>query len=515
MKLAFCLLALCLSCVLTQGGERPLTLTNLLASVEAHYPAVVSALKKREAAEGKALSAKGAFDLKFKLNSRNDPLGFYENRILEALLEQPTPYRGTRLFGGWRRGDGLFPLQEEKRETQSGGEFLFGVSTPLLRDGRIDAARAGIQRTQIDVESERARVEQIRLLVQQSAAAQLLKWSAALQKQAVREKLLNLALIRDQAIRDQVDIGDKAKVDIIDNQRLIAARREGVIAARQAASEEAVNLSLYWRDDTGEPRTPDSLANGRLLETSLLGDMPPVAEALASHPMAQIFQRALEAEGVTQRLSENQLLPQLDLALSVSKDVGDGSRTKNETEFRIGALLEYPFQNRKARGNLASSRAKISAIEQELRLVIDKLRASAMVADNNIRQLNERLERLHERLERSREMRQAETDRVELQLSDLLRLNLREQDVAAAETALIDTRLELRLAELNRINAPAVDLAPVESRQRARLRESGGRPRKKLGQPPFPALHPRSRERGHGNAEELPPPFRNRTPRQP
>ncbi len=144
--------------------------------------------------------------------------------------------------------------------------------------------------------------------------------------------------------------------------------------------------------------------------------------------------------------------------MSVSKDVGDGSRTRNEAEFRIGAFLEYPLQNRKARGNLASSRANISAIEQELRLAIDQLRAAAMVADNNIRQLNERLEQLGERIERARDMQQAETDRLELQLSDLLRLNLREQDVTAAEIALVDARLELRLAELTWISALAVDL---------------------------------------------------------
>ncbi len=448
MRALACLIVLVMGGGALFGGERSLTLTNLLASVEAHYPAVISALKKKEAAEGKALSAKGAFDLKFKLNSRNGPLGFYENRILEALLEQPTPYRGTRFFAGWRRGDGLFPLQEEKRETQSGGEFLFGVSTPLLRNGNIDAARAGIQRAEIGVQAEDARVERIRLLVQQSAVAQLLKWEAASRKRAVRQELLDLALVRDKAIRDQVEIGDKAQVDIIDNQRLIATRREGVIAARQAEAEEAVKLSLYWRDDEGNPRLPATPNDDRRLELTLLGEKPPIAESIAAHPAVRVYQRALDAERVNRSLSKNQLLPQLDLAASVSKDLGDGSRTKEQAEFRIGAFLEYPFQNRKARGNLASARSAMAAIEQELRLATDQLRASALIAENNIRQIHERIAKLQERLERAREMQKAETDRVALQLSDLLRLNLREQDVTAAETDLIDTRLELRLAEL-------------------------------------------------------------------
>lgn len=442
------------------GSNSALTLTNLLTSVDAHYPSIVSALKEKEAAEGKALAARGAFDLRLKFNSRNDPLGFYETRVLEALIEQLTPYRGTRFFGGWRRGDGLFPLQEEKRETQTGGEVIFGVATPLLRNGAIDSARAGIRRTTIGVQIEQAQVDRIRLLVQQSATAQLLKWQAALRKRDVYQGLLDLALVRDQAIRDQVEIGDKAEVDVIDNQRLIAKRREIVIAARQKATAEAVKLSLYWRDHEGRPRIPDTSTNQTLLAATLLGEKPELGEALARHPELQIFDRALKAEQVTRQLSENQLLPRLDLSMSVSKDLGIGSKTKEDAELRIGAFFDFPFQNRKAKGNLDSTRAKIAAIEQKLGLMTDQLRAASHIAENNVQQINARMEQLQERLDRAKQMRKAETDRVELKLSDLLRLNLREQDVTAAETDLIDAQLELRLAELDWISALAIDLAP-------------------------------------------------------
>ena len=460
MRLIAVFALLCFGLIPVSGDEPPLTLGNLLVSVDARYPSVVAALEKKAASEGKAMSARGAFDLKLKFKSRNDPLGFYENRVMEVLLEQPTRYRGSRFFGGWRRGDGLFPFQEEKLETQSGGEVVIGVSTPLLRDGAIDEARTDILRADLGVEAEESRVARVRLLVQQSAVAQLLKWQASSRKRAVRESLLGLALVRDQAIRDQANLGDKAQVDVIDNQRLIAMRREGLLAARQKESEEAVNLSLYWRDEEGNPRVPATSPETNILTVTLLGERPPMGEALAKHPEVVIFSRALQSQRVTWQLSKNQLLPQLDLALSVSQDLGTGSKTKDETEFRIGALFEYPFQNRKARGKLETARATIAAIEEELRLLTDQLRASALVADNNIRRIIERLDQLLQRLDLARQMWKAESDRVELQLSDLLRLNLREQDLAAAETDLIDAQLELRLAELDWINALAVDLAP-------------------------------------------------------
>lgn len=445
--------------VLKSNAIETLTFTNLLKSIDQHYPSIIAALRKREVAEGNALSAQGAFDTRLKLNSRNDPLGFYETRVIEALIEKPTRYRGTRFFGGWRQGSGLFPLQEEKIETRSGGEVLFGASTPLLRNGEIDSARADLRLTSIAVKAEQVRVERVRLLVQQAATAQMLQWQAASQKRNVRQELLDLALIRDRAIRDQVNIGDKAQVDVIDNQRLIATRRAAILAASQKVTEEAIKLSLYWRDTNGRPQVPSPpLNNTNSLFLSLLGERPSLGEALAKHPEVRIIDQILKAEGVNRKFSENQLLPQLDLSVVLSKDLGFGSRTKQETEFRIGAFFELPFQNRKARGQLDSVRSRIAVIEQELRLTTDQLHAAAKIAENKIQLIQERLRQLEERLKRAQQMRKAETERVELQLSDLLRLNLREQDVTAAQTELVDGRLELRLAELDWAGALAVDL---------------------------------------------------------
>ncbi|MFT4690795.1 MAG: hypothetical protein ACI9OD_003015 [Limisphaerales bacterium] len=167
----------------------PLSLTSLLRSVDHHHPSIIAAMREQEAVEGAALSAEGAFDLRLKFNSRNDPLGFYETRVLEALIEQPTRYLGTKVYGGWRRGDGLFPLQEEKLETQFGGEILFGVSAPLLRDRNIDAARAGLQQAGMAVEAAQARFELVRLSLQQSATEKLLKLLAALENERVHRKV--------------------------------------------------------------------------------------------------------------------------------------------------------------------------------------------------------------------------------------------------------------------------------------------------------------------------------------
>jgi hypothetical protein len=49
----------------------------------------------------------------------------------------------------------------------------------------------------------------------------------------------------------------------------------------------------------------------------------------------------------------------------VSKDLGDGDKTREPTELESGVLLEVPLQVRKAEGKIASTEAKLRKLEQE------------------------------------------------------------------------------------------------------------------------------------------------------
>jgi outer membrane protein TolC len=207
---------------------------------------------------------------------------------------------------------------------------------------------------------------------------------------------------------------------------------------------------------------PVNPPNDDLYGPGLVPETTDHAALLARHPEMLAMQQLVSAEQVNQELYDNQLLPQLDLSMSVSKDLGIGSKTKENGEFRIGAAFEFPFQNRKARGSLEASTSKLAALDQKLYLLFDQLRARLQIAERNISRIKERIGQLEERRDLTIQMRTAENDRVALQLSDLLRLNLREEDVAKAEVDLIEARLELRLAELERVASLGIDLLSPE-----------------------------------------------------
>jgi hypothetical protein len=119
-----------------------LTLDEVLDSVNRSYPLLTAAQKDVERAEADLLSNRGHFDPVLKANTQNSFLGYYRNSYFDLTLEQPTPVWGTKIYGGWRTGQGNFPLYEGKLATFTGGEIRGGIEVPLLRNGEIDERRA-------------------------------------------------------------------------------------------------------------------------------------------------------------------------------------------------------------------------------------------------------------------------------------------------------------------------------------------------------------------------------------
>ncbi|MFM7594352.1 MAG: hypothetical protein ACKO85_21375, partial [Isosphaeraceae bacterium] len=117
------------------GGS--LQLEEILQSVDRSYPPLLATYQELEITEGGMLSAVGGFDLSLNSAVRNYPLGYYQRWYHEYYLEQPTTYHGTKFFGGYRWGQGQYPIYYWPYRTQAGGEFAAGFEFPFLKGNRI------------------------------------------------------------------------------------------------------------------------------------------------------------------------------------------------------------------------------------------------------------------------------------------------------------------------------------------------------------------------------------------
>lgn len=136
------LLGLALLFVTTPALAQPLTLDEVMESVAARYPVLRAEAQMVAAAQGEQLAASGSFDPKWKTKANLYESGYYRYGTVESYVEQPLYYQGASVFGGYRIGQGKFPIYYDGYRTNDIGEARVGVMVPILRGGSIDEERA-------------------------------------------------------------------------------------------------------------------------------------------------------------------------------------------------------------------------------------------------------------------------------------------------------------------------------------------------------------------------------------
>ena len=429
-----------------KGGV--LNLDHVLTSVHETYPLLSAVRQELMIAEAEQFKALGAFDLRLKANGLWGATGFYENHSAQAVLEQQTGVYGLKVFGGYRLGTGNFdPTFDGKRVTNHGGEFSAGVSLPLLQDGAIDDARRDLWGSAYERQIAGNTFAMRRLRFEQEAAVAYWRWVAAGRRLEVVKGLLGLADARQEGTLARVRRGALPPIEGVDHRRLVVKRQSLVIKVRREVEKTAIALSLFLRDARGVPSRPQP--------ASLPGDFPlppaPNLEGLATdllralelRPDLQQYARLRERAELDLRYANNRLLPQLDVfvAGSQDRDRRRPSVTKGEFELTAGLEFSFPFQNRKARGQVAAARAKLDALLDKERFVRDKVEAEVRDSLSALQAAYEQASQARQVADLSAQVAEAERRRFELGASDVFRLNLREEAVAEARLGVIDALL--------------------------------------------------------------------------
>lgn len=422
--------------VVDTPGATALSLEAVLASVEASYPLLQAALEEAVRAEGELESARGGFDLELSARGETEQLGYYENRLVDLLVEQPTQVLGAKLFTGYSLGRGNFAPWRGFEETLSDGEFRVGVELPLLRDRSIDGRRAALRAAEAGLDVAAGTIGRQRLSFLKAAASAYWEWVAGGRQLTISEQLLALAEQRVAQVRDAVELGDLPAIENLDNQRAILERRSAVILAGQLLDQAAIELGLFVRDRAGNaaPPTLEALPGGfprpePLQEATLSGDLE---AALQRRPeLVGLLARRRQAE-IAVQLADNRIAPSFDLKAEYSRDFGEGSITKEGDELKAGFLFTLPLQQRTAEGKAAAERAKIRQLDAEIRFQRDRIEADVRRAAAALRGAYERVGLVQQEVEVAEQLQEAELERFQLGDGNLFVVNLRELATASA-----------------------------------------------------------------------------------
>lgn len=429
-----------------KSSASPLQLSTVLDSVTQSFPPLLAVSLERDIALGDLVAAWGAFDLQLKGESLNAPLGFYENYRHGVSAAQPVWNTGGQVWGGYKLGRGEFQPWFKERQTNEGGELAAGLTLPLLRNRDIDNRRTGVGLADLDVQLADPFIRSQFNVFARDAAVAYWDWVAAGNALAVQRDLLELAELRADKIEARVREGDLPELASVDNQRFITARQTKLVELEQKFRAAAVRLSLYLRDETGEPliAMADWLTEFPAIsgesEDRLAAD---IAVASAQRPELldlDLQRRKLELEC---RLASNATLPTVDAVALTSQDVGGAASNpddKGELEFEAGVLAEVPLQRRAARGKIAALQGKLSQLDLKRQYLGDRiaaeLRAALVALENLARQIG-LAERNLALAEEALRIGRASFDEGNI---DLIVLNIYEQSVADARLTLVLAR---------------------------------------------------------------------------
>lgn len=419
-------------------AEPPLTLDEVMKSIDLRHPLIVAAMKDQEVAKGDLLAAKGGFDPVWRTRAAVIPVGYYDNGRIDSLLVQPTALGGVSLFAGYRVGTGKFAVYDGKADTLAIGEARAGLSIPLWRDSLIDSRRAALWSAELSPAIAEAAVASTKLELARAAAIRYWNWVEAGRARQVARDLLVLAETRDAALAARVDKGDLAEIERQDNLRTILSRKGNLISVERQWTNAAIELSVFHRDDKGAPIVPH---DGRL-PTSFPEPAQPsvgtpeaeVQKAIAKRPELFRFAAQKAQLEIEARLAKNGAKPALDFQGVVSKDFGKGPDPLRPVDVELGLVLDIPLLARTASGKLDAATAKGEKLDAQRKFLEDRIGADVKDALGAETAARARVTLARQELALATKLAEAERDAFALGHSTILMVNLREQ--AAAEAAL-------------------------------------------------------------------------------
>lgn len=442
------------------ASTAPLQLDEVLTAARFHAPQVLEALARVRGAEARVLTTEGAFDTLFSAQADVRPTGYYDGANVGARVYQPLASNGGNVYAGYDVSRGNFPSYQADNFTAQAGRLTAGTVFALLRDRDIDERRFNRAIASGDVvlaDNDRLMVA---IGVQARAIGAWNNWVIAGQRVAVYKDLLQLALDRQAGFKRQVTEGLRPAILLTENEQNILRRQTLVVQSEQALQQAAVNLSLFWRDNDGNPivPTPERLPPRLPSPIPIADDM---MVALEKRPDLRVVDVRIAQARTRLALDRNNFLPRLDVKAEVNQYVGSagiGDINYTGLESKVGVALSVPLQQRTARGRLGQTTAEIEGFQQRRRFLEDQIRAEISGLMIAARQSQRLLGIAIDEQDRALLMASAERRRFQEGASDFFLVNIREEAAADAQVRRLDAAFRQIVAHAD-LAAATADLS--------------------------------------------------------
>jgi outer membrane protein len=365
---------------------RPLSLREAVALAVRQNPTLAAAGAQVAAAQAARLAARGLDDLVLSATTgvtavRREPVPGVpvQERAVDELvgsvaLTQPLPTggrAGLHLETGVRRtsfATELTPPALARATSEHTPAVSLSLDQPLLRGFGVDVARAERRRASIGLEVARAAREGLVATLVRDVIQAYWALVHATAELAIRRSSVAAAREQLERVLAHIAVGKLPHSAAAEIEVAIAVREDSVLVGEQELTERALSLGRLVGVPVSEAL---AAADGLPVPDPLAAESPELAAtlkvALAQSPQLQALRARGRAGALELEVTENLLLPQLDLSIA-GGPLGNASRARAAYEqvagFQSYALmgnvtLELPLGRHAARGARDAARAEL------------------------------------------------------------------------------------------------------------------------------------------------------------
>jgi outer membrane protein TolC len=222
----------------------------------------------------------------------------------------------------------------------------------------------------------------------------------------------------------------------------VLQRRAQLLTAQRAVKAAEFSLSLFYRNHASEPQSVERFQSLDRIPPPLFAPVrhheDPVVEAAEARPEFKNIKAQSEQNKIELELARNQVLPRLDLRVFSYNDYGTGNPKLEDPEVKAGLRIEIPLATRTQKGRIdyyESRQRKLQFTETFLR---ERIRADVQDALNALDIARSKVEVAEAEVKASEDLARGELKRFDMGDSNLIFVNLREQNAADAEAREIE-----------------------------------------------------------------------------
>ncbi len=309
---------------------------------------------------------------------------------LEA--SQRLPWLGGSLTGtaGFRSVDQAGPAPAGKST-----DLRLAMSQPLLRGFGPNATYYDLR----NARRQRERQERAFAVQRQTLAVAVARAYYAVVRQRALMGVSRQSLLRTKGLREaseaRMQVGLASKLDVFRAELQASQTEDALVQAQASLDESKETFRALLGLPPGEPVEPAASALGEAaIELVPLEEL--VATAVSHRPELQEARDQIDDARRTASLARQNLLPQLDLTVAVSRlgfgpNFGD-SFDAADTQVNVFLSTSYPFERSADRANKAISELGVEAQRRALRQREQDVEAEVRSAVRNIERIRKSVE---------------------------------------------------------------------------------------------------------------------------